>query len=99
MWYRDWLHTVMIRLLRLAAVVVAIAAVVAIVLPYLWSSGIGLDRTGLSDTYFVVFDVAGAVGLLILAGVAALVLVALARILERLEAIKGRAGGREDAAK
>lgn len=84
----------MVRTLRIAAAVVAIAAAAAIILPHLrwWMEG------SLYDGYYLVFDVANAIGVMIAAGAPALALLALAGIVERLDSIRQRQSGLAEAA-
>lgn len=81
------------RLLRVAAAAVMAVAVAAAILPILWqptwapSSG---DQPILFMHYYI--DAAGIVAGLLVAAGAVLVLIALARILDRLDDIRSRIG-------
>ena len=79
----------MARWLRIAAAVAIAAAIAAAVAQALRWGAMVRGHPVLHDTYVVV-DPAGIAGVLILAGFAALVLAALARILDRLDQIRGR---------
>ena len=81
-----WNRLASARLLRIAAVAVIAAGIAAVLMPYLWLAIIWWHGTVLHDTYYVI-EAAGMVALLALQAIAALVLVGLARIIDRLDDI------------
>ncbi len=78
----------MSRLLRIAAAAMAIVAVVA--LPYLWWWRMKTEEAVLYQDTYVHIDIASMIGLLIIAAAVVLILLAQARILERLDTLQGR---------
>lgn len=92
----------MARLLRIAAIAFAVLAAAVVVVPFLimwWADDPPSDPVSgpvLFTHYFV--HVPAFAGFLVVAGIVALVLIALARIIDRLDAIQRRASGCEDAA-
>lgn len=84
----------MVRLLRIAAAASAFVAVAAVVVPFVllwWADDPPSDLAngpGLFANYFV--QLPAIAGVLVIAGIVALVLVALARILDRLDDVEGR---------
>lgn len=85
------------RVMRMAAVVVIITAVAVAILQMLLWSAVAANQRMMHDTYFLVGGFGSAVAMVLTVGAIALIMVALALILDRLDEIQARAGKSKDA--